>query len=84
MQKNNRNLCLPSQHHQTEKSGHSQQPYGPKTKKPFQGHGEMTEYFCVFTMRGQGPLGPRKEDKLEDISGTTLHQRLVRRHGKTK
>jgi len=28
----------------------------------------------MFTMRGQGTLEPRKVDKLEDMSGTTLHQ----------
>jgi len=55
MQENNRNLCHPSQPHQTEISGHSQQPDGLKGPKPgpFQGHGEMTEYFWIFTMRGQ-------------------------------
>jgi len=49
----------------------------------FQGHGEMTEYFWMFAMRGQGLLGARNVDKLEDISVTTLHQRLIRSHGKT-
>jgi len=74
MQENNRNLFHPSQHHQTEISGHSQQPDGlrTKTKTSFQGHGEMTEYFWMFTMRGQGLLGARKVDKLEDISVTVL------------
>jgi len=87
MQKNNGNLCHPLQPHQTEISGHSQQPdglRGPKTKTLFQGRGEMTEYFLMFTTRRQGTLGPRKVDNLEDISGTTLHQRLVPCHGKTR
>jgi len=44
----------------------------------------MTEYFWMFTMRGQGLLGAKKVDKLKDISVTTLHQRLIRFHGKTK
>ena len=34
MQENNRNLCHPSQPHQTEISGHSQQPDGLRGSKP--------------------------------------------------
>jgi hypothetical protein len=49
-----------------------------------QGHGEMTKYFWMFTMRGQGTLEPRRGDKLEDTWATTLPQRLVRCHGRTR
>jgi hypothetical protein len=41
------------------------------------GHGEMTKYFCMFTMRGQGTLEPRMGGKLEDTWATTLPQRLI-------
>jgi hypothetical protein len=44
----------------------------------------MTKYFWVFTMRGQGTLEPRRGDKLEDTWATTLPQRLVRCHGRTR
>jgi hypothetical protein len=35
------------------------------------GHGEMTKYFWMSTMRGQGTLEPRRGDKLEDKISTT-------------
>ena len=37
MQKNNRNLCHTSQPHQTEISGHSEQPDGPKPRRDSMG-----------------------------------------------
>jgi hypothetical protein len=41
-------------------------------------HGEMTKYFWMFTMRGQGTLEPRRGGKLEDTWATTLPQRPFR------
>lgn len=73
IQKHRHYVCDPSQSHQTGTFSHPQQPGGLGGQKP-----KREE------MRGHETLDPRKGGKLEDTMVTTLHERLVRCHERTK